>query len=126
MPDLILHHYDLSPFGEKIRLAMGYKSLSWQSVEVPIWPPKPDLMPLTAGYRRAPVLQVGADVYCDTLLILRELDRRHPEPTLYPDEQTGLNAALGQWLDEACFIPAAALTTRQTAKRFSQRVFMRV
>ena len=111
MPDLILHHYDLSPFGEKIRLAMGYKSLPWQSVEVPIWPPKPDLMPLTAGYRRTPVLQVGADVYCDTLLILRELDRRHPDPTLFPDEQAGLNAALSQWVDEACFIPAASLTT---------------
>ncbi len=111
MPDLILHHYDLSPFSEKVRLAMGYKGLSWHSVEVPIWPPKPDLMPLTAGYRRAPVLQVGADVYCDTLLILRELDRRHPEPTLYPDEQTGLSEALSQWVDEACFMPAAALTT---------------
>ncbi len=111
MSDLILHHYDLSPFAEKVRLTMGYKGLSWHSVEVPIWPPRPDLMPLTAGYRRVPVLQVGADVYCDTLLILRELDRRHPEPTLYPDEQTGLNAALSQWVDEACFMPAAALTT---------------
>ena len=111
MPDLILHHYDMSPFAEKVRLTMGYKGLSWHSVEVPIWPPRPNLMPLTAGYRRVPVLQVGADMYCDTLLILRELDRRHPEPTLYPDEQTGLNAALSQWLDEACFVPAATLTT---------------
>ena len=111
MPALILHHYDSSPFGEKVRLAMGYKKLAWQSVEVPIWPPKPDLMPLTAGYRRVPVLQVGADVYCDTLLILRELDRRHPEPTLYPDDETGLNAVLSQWVDDACFIPAATLTT---------------
>ena len=111
MSDLILHHYDLSPFSEKVRLTMGYKGLSWHSVEVPIWPPRPELTPLTAGYRRVPVLQVGADVYCDTLLILRELDRRHPEPTLYPDEQTGLNAALSQWVDGACFMPAAALTT---------------
>ena len=111
MAELILHHYDLSPFGEKVRLALGYKGLSWRSVEVPIWPPKPDLMPLTAGYRRAPVLQVGADVYCDTLLILRELDRRHPEPTLYPDEQTGLAAALSRWVDATCFMSAAALTT---------------
>ena len=29
MADLILHHYDLSPFGEKVRLALGYKSLAW-------------------------------------------------------------------------------------------------
>lgn len=111
MTELILHHYDLSPFGEKVRLALGYKALSWRSVDVPIWPPKPDLMPLTAGYRRAPVLQVGADVYCDTLLILQELDRRHPEPTLFPDAQAGLATALSRWVEDACFMPIAALTT---------------
>ena len=111
MSDLILHHYDLSPFGEKIRLAFGYKNLSWRSVDVPVWPPKPDLMPLTAGYRRVPVLQVGADIYCDTLLILREIERRHPEPTLYPDAQFGLAAILSSWVDAACFLPAATLTT---------------
>lgn len=111
MADLILHHYDLSPFSEKVRLALGYKNLTWHSVEIPIWPPKPDLMPLTAGYRRAPVLQVGADIYCDTLLILRELDRRHPEPTLYPDDQRGLAAVLSWWADTTTFLPAATLTT---------------
>lgn len=111
MASLILHHYDLSPFSEKVRLAFGYKNLDWHAVEVPIWPPKPNLMPLTAGYRRAPVLQVGADVYCDTLLILREIDRRHPEPTLYPDGQRGLAYALSWWADKTTFVPAATLTT---------------
>jgi len=108
---LILHHYDLSPFGEKIRLALGYKGLAWHSVEVPVWPPRPDTVPLTAGFRRTPVLQIGADIYCDTLLILRVLDRRHPEPTLYPDEQIGLGSALSWWADTTLFIPAATLTT---------------
>ena len=107
MPELILHHYDLSPFGEKVRLAFGYKGLAWRSVEVPIWPPRPDTAPLTAGYRRSPVLQIGADIYCDTLRILREIDRRHPEPSLYP----GLAAALSWWADTTLFIPAARLTT---------------
>ena len=111
MPDLILHQYDLSPFCEKIRLAFGYKDLAWRAVEVPIWPPRPDTVPLTAGFRRAPVLQVGADVYCDTLLILRELDRRHPEPTLYPDDQVGLTSVLSWWADTTTFLPAATLTT---------------
>lgn len=111
MPDLILHHYDLSPFGEKVRLAFGHKGLAWRSVEIPIWPPRPDTVPLTAGYRRSPVLQVGADVYCDTLLILREIDRRFPEPTLYPDGARGLAAALSWWADTTMFMPAATLTT---------------
>lgn len=111
MADLILHHYDLSPFSEKVRLAFGLKGLDWHSVEIPIWPPRPDTVPLTAGYRRAPVLQIGADIYCDTLLILAELDRRFPEPTLYPDGAAGLVSALSWWVDTTCFLPAATLTT---------------
>lgn len=111
MPDLILHHYDLSPFGEKVRLAFGHKGLAWRSVDIPVWPPRPDTVPLTAGYRRVPVLQVGADVYCDTLLILRELDRRFPEPTLYPGGQVGLAAALSWYCDTTLFVPAAKVVT---------------
>ena len=111
MTDLILHQYDLSPFCEKLRLAFGYKKLAWHAVDVPIWPPKPDLVPLTAGYRRSPVLQVGADLYCDTRLILRELDRRHPEPTLFPGDQAGLAAVLSWWADTTTFMSAATLTT---------------
>ena len=30
--------------------------------------PKPDVVALTGGYRRTPVLQVGADIFCDTAL----------------------------------------------------------
>ena len=82
MPELILHHYDISPYAEKIRLCFGLKGLAWRSVIVPMVLPKPDLMPLTGGFRRTPVLQIGADIYCDTLRIAMELDRRCPEPPL--------------------------------------------
>ena len=81
MPELILHHYDQSPYAEKARLMFGVKGLAWRSVQVPMVMPKPDLMPLTGGYRRTPVLQVGADIYCDTQLIAAEIERRHPAPT---------------------------------------------
>lgn len=111
MTDLILHHYDLSPFGEKVRLALGHKGLAWASVEIPIWPPRPQTVPLTAGYRRAPVLQIGADIWCDTLSILAELERRFPEPTLYPEGQTGLASILSWWADTTTFLPAARLAT---------------
>ena len=111
MHDLILHHYDLSPFAEKVRLAFGHKGLAWRSVDLPIWPPRPDTVPLTAGYRRVPALQVGADVYCDTLLILREIERRFPEPTLYPQGQVGLISALSWYADTTLFIPAAKVVT---------------
>lgn len=108
---VILHQYDLSPFAEKVRLAFGLKGMQWHAVDQPIWPPKPDLMPLTNGYRRIPVLQVGADVYCDTLLILREIERLHPEPSLYPGGQEGLAHVLSWWADKTTFVPAAALAT---------------
>ncbi|NOJ39102.1 glutathione S-transferase family protein [Bradyrhizobium australiense] len=103
MTELILHHYDFSNYSEKVRVAMGFKSLRWKSVVVPPVMPKPDLMPLTGGYRRAPVLQVGADVYCDTRMILRELDRRHPAPTLFPAGCEGLANAVSAWAEGPLF-----------------------
>ncbi len=69
MLDVILHHYPQSPVSEKVRIAFGMKDLAWHSVEIPRLPPKPDLMPLTGGYRMTPVMQVGADVFCDSLCI---------------------------------------------------------
>ena len=52
MSAIILHHYDISPYAEKIRLVLGLKRLAWSSVINPMVMPKPDLTPLTGGYRR--------------------------------------------------------------------------
>lgn len=106
--DLILHQYDTSPFSEKVRKVLAHKGLAWRSVEQPTIMPKPDLLPLTGGYRRIPVLQVGADVFCDTQLIVREIERRHPEPTIFPGgEATGLT--WGLWADRLLFLPCVAV-----------------
>jgi glutathione S-transferase len=107
MADIILHHYETSPYSEKIRLAFGIKGLAWSSVEIPRIMPKPELMPLTGGYRKTPVMQIGADIYCDTQLILRELDARHPQPPLNP--QPGLSDALAWWAEKAMFTPAVVV-----------------
>ena len=100
MADLILHHYWESPYAEKIRRVMGMKGLAWRSVIIPMVMPKPDLTALTGGYRKTPVLQIGADVYCDTDLIARTIDRLHPEPTLFPDASGPLCLMLGAWQSE--------------------------
>ena len=84
MTDLILHHYDMSPYAEKVRLMLGLKGLAWRSVRIPIVMPKPDYTELTGGYRRTPSLQIGADVYCDSKACAQVLERLHPEPTLFP------------------------------------------
>ena len=110
MPDLILHHFDLSPVAEKVRLMMGLKRLTWGSVEIPMVMPKPDLTALTGGYRKTPVLQIGADIFCDTRLIARELERRFPTPTLFPDGSRGLTEALAAWSDRVFFDPGAGLS----------------
>src|ERR1700752_2506650 len=84
MTDIILHHYDISPYSEKVRTGLGLKGLAWASVELPVIMPKPNLTALTGGYRRTPVLQIGADIYCDSQLIMPELERRYPTPSFYP------------------------------------------
>jgi glutathione S-transferase len=60
-------------------------------------------MPLTGGYRRTPVMQIGADVFCDTQIIVREIERRFPSPTLFPSGATGAAWALGSWTDRIFF-----------------------
>ncbi|MHA7815492.1 MAG: glutathione S-transferase family protein [Pseudohaliea sp.] len=110
MSDIILHHHDPSPFAEKVRLALGLKGLAWQSVQIPMVMPKPQLTALTGGYRKTPVLQVGADVYCDTRRIALELERRFPGPGLFPAGSEGVALALGYWSDTALFQPGAALS----------------
>jgi glutathione S-transferase len=108
MSDLILHHYPTSPFAEKVRLILGYKQLAWKSVFIPMIMPKPDLTALTGGYRKTPVLQIGADVYCDTALICDVLEHIAPTPTIYPDAIKGAARIVAQWADSALFTAAMA------------------
>jgi glutathione S-transferase len=109
MSDIILHHFPTSPFAEKVRVALGIKGISWRSVTIPMVMPKPDLVALTGGYRKTPVMQIGADIYCDTQCILRELERRHPEPSLYRGTDAGTANALAFWSDRNLFSPAVGL-----------------
>ncbi len=97
MAELILHHYDISPYAEKIRLIMGLKKLAWRSVQIPVVMPKPDLTALTGGYRLTPVLQIGADIYCDTRTIARRLERERPTPSLFPPAAAAINRGLAFW-----------------------------
>lgn len=103
METIILHHYPPSPVAEKIRTAFGLKRLTWHSVEHNRLPDRPELFAMTGGYRRIPVMQVGADIYCDTQLILRELERRAPTPTLHPGGSEGIDIGLSRWVDSTLF-----------------------
>ena len=112
---LILHQYDISPFSQKAQKMMGLKELSWQSVEMPMIAPKPDVEALTGGYRGTPVLQIGRDVFIDNWMIARALDEFDASgPAI--NAQGGLReAALYAW-GERLFTPLllAALAAYQS------------
>lgn len=108
MTDFILHHYPNSPFSEKIRLIFGAKKLAWKSVLIPAIMPKPDVIALTGGYRKTPILQIGADIYCDSALIAKKIDELAPTPSLYPVKQAVSVLSVSQWVDTFFFGVAVA------------------
>jgi glutathione S-transferase len=110
MQRIILHHYPRSPFAEKIRLILGAKHLQWASVLIPSIMPKPDVVALTGGYRKTPILQMGADIYCDTALIADVLDAMSPEPPLYPAAVAAASRIVAQWADSTLFWTAIPYT----------------
>ncbi|MEB8389085.1 glutathione S-transferase family protein [Rhodobacteraceae bacterium KMM 6894] len=101
--EVIFHAYPQSPVAEKVRVAFGIKGIAWRSVQIPRLPPKPMLTALTGGYRRTPVMQIGADIYCDSQCIMRELERRYPSPSLMPTSEHGLMWCLSRWVDGELF-----------------------
>ncbi len=103
MTEIIFHHYPQSPVAEKVRAAFGIKKLAWRSVEHNRLPDRPELFAMTAGYRRIPVMQFGADIYCDSQCILRELERRFPTPSFFPGPGKGMPWAVSRWTDGPLF-----------------------
>jgi glutathione S-transferase len=103
MTEPILHHYPVSPFAEKVRAMLGFKGLAWKSVQIPLILPKPDVVALTGGYRKTPILQIGADIYCDTSLIARVLERLAPAPSLFPQGDTLALQAAAHFADNTVF-----------------------
>jgi len=53
-------------------------------------------------------MQIGADIYCDTQIILRELERRYPTPSIFPIKN-GLAYAIAFWSDRLFFMPTVGV-----------------
>lgn len=109
MAELILHHYPQSLFSEKARAMLNARGLAWRSVIIPMIMPRPDTIPLTGGYRRTPVLQVGADIYCDTALIAAVLDPLGAGPSFFPSASLLAAQTLARWVDTEMFWAAVTL-----------------
>jgi glutathione S-transferase len=121
---ILFHQYDISPFSEKVRVAFGIKGITWYAVDQPVIMPKPDLTVLTGGYRKIPVMQIGADVYCDTQIILRELEKRFPTPSLFVGGDKALGWGMGLWTDRVLFQAAVAVIFG-TTDGFADEAFMK-
>lgn len=121
--DLVLHHYPSSPFAHKVRMILGFKKLAWRSVLIPSVMPKPDMVALTGGYRKTPILQIGADIYCDTALICDVLEHLQPDPTLYPPRNKGAARLIAQWADNTLFWTSMAynFTQEGSAQMFASQ-----
>ena len=103
---IILHHYPMSPFSEKMRLMLGYCGLQWQSLISPESPPRPNLEPLAGGYRRIPVAQLGADLICDSRLISVEVAHITGRPELNPNQADVLSQQLASYCESEIFLAA--------------------
>lgn len=92
----ILYHYEASPYAELVRAAFGVKRLAWSSLIIPRILPKPDQTRLTGAYGRTPVVQIGADIYCDTGAILPALELLGGR-SLYPAPFGPLHRLVANW-----------------------------
>ncbi|MDH3641114.1 MAG: glutathione S-transferase family protein [Gammaproteobacteria bacterium] len=110
---IYLHHYPASLFSEKVRLLLGFHGLAWNSVTIASVMPRPLLMPLSGGYRKTPILQIDANVYCDTKVIGQALARHCEDHALY---RAGFAAhRVADWADTQLFQVTVALNFRPEA-----------
>lgn len=124
-PKITLFHYPFSPWSQKITLYLAIRKIPYVSCIQPVTLPRPDLTNgLGVNYRRIPILSIGRDIYCDTLLVLEKLEELYPYG---PGEvkrcgtngtERALERLLEKWTDVVVFkYAAAAIPTSLDAVR---------
>ena len=98
MTQFILHHYPFSPFSEKVRALLGYSKVPWHSAITREAPPRPILEQLAGGYRKVPIAQIGADIFCDSRTICAEIAALAQKPELIVENA---DAECQQFVEEA-------------------------
>ena len=113
----ILHHYPLSPYAEKIRRMLAYCECPYDSVETSPMLPRKDLDQLTGGYRRIPVAQWGADIYCDTRAIAERIATDCNKPELAPSKQSAEQATFIKYVDGDLFFALVGIAFSGSLKQ---------
>ncbi|KAK3670229.1 hypothetical protein LTR78_009884 [Recurvomyces mirabilis] len=112
----VLFLWSFSPWSNKVVSYLALRGIPYARCEQPIVLPRPDLEALGVNYRRVPVISLGRDIYCDSLLCIEKLEE------LYPGSEGGYKALsasggtefaleklLEKWTDVVVFKPAAAV-----------------
>jgi glutathione S-transferase len=99
----VLWHIEISHYNEKVRWALDYKGVAHVRREV-----TPGLQEFRARRLRAgrttPVLEMNGRAIGDSTQIIEEIERRWPEPPLYPADTEERSRALDleDYFDEQC------------------------
>ena len=91
----VLWHIPVSHYNEKARWALDYKGVEHERKA----PPPPSHMAVSMWLTRGssttfPVLQLDGEAYRDSTQIIAALERRNPDPPLYPEDPAERRRAL--------------------------------
>ena len=101
---------DFSPYSQKIRAALAASGISFQRSDQPVVLPRPILEKLDITYRRIPLLAFGKDVYCDSSLIIDELQSRCGALPTTPADKAYEVFGVQLFVSALAIVPTAALT----------------
>ncbi|KAK1593186.1 glutathione S-transferase [Colletotrichum navitas] len=75
---IVLYHYSASPYARRIVWYLALRGIPYVQCMQPPVLPRPDVEKLGIVHRRIPILAIGRDIYYDTRLMLRKLERLYP------------------------------------------------
>jgi glutathione S-transferase len=91
----VLWHIPVSHYNEKVRWALAFKGVEHERRAPPPGAHMLVALWLTRGAQKTfPVLQLDGEAIGDSTAIIAELDRRHPDPPLYPQDPADRRRAL--------------------------------
>jgi len=119
IPEPLLWHISISHYSEKARWALDFKRVPHRRRAIPGGFHMPVALALTRGeIYTFPVLVLDGEVIGDSSAIIGALERRCPEPPLYPEDPAERRRALDleEWFDEELGPPLRLLAWHELVK----------
>lgn len=110
---MLLYHFSTSPFARRVRLALAYKNLSAELRDAREDPAAMQEVQRLNPMHTVPVLVDGERVVVDSHAIAQYLDRKQPDPPLWPQGLAGAEA-----FDYSVLCDAAVTTLSDVGMRY--------